>query len=176
MAKALLVLDMQEVTVGKDHAKFFSYPEDMLAKVNSVIEQNECNLIVYIRNLMKNNFINKLAPVKCFAGTQEAELAEGLLMKSEYIFDKYKGDAFSVPAFAAFLKEKSVDEVEIIGVDGGGCVSLTALGACTAGYRVRLNTAAIGTMFTAKRDKYYAKLKALGAEIVEGLDIPMIPV
>ena len=87
-------------------------------------------------------------------------------MKSEYIFDKYKGDAFSVPAFAAFLKEKSVDEVEIIGVDGGGCVSLTALGACTAGYRVRLNTAAIGTMFTAKRDKYYAKLKALGAEIV----------
>ena len=70
MAKALLVLDMQEVTVGKDHAKFFSYPEDTLAKVNSVIEQNECNLIVYIRNLMKNNFINKLAPVKCFAGTQ----------------------------------------------------------------------------------------------------------
>ena len=58
------------------------------------------------------------------------------------------------------------NEVKIIGVDGGGCVSLTALGACTAGYRVRLNTAAIGTMFTAKRDKYYAKLKALGAEIV----------
>lgn len=28
MTKALLVLDMQEVTVGKEHADMFSYPDD----------------------------------------------------------------------------------------------------------------------------------------------------
>ena len=47
-----------------------------------------------------------------------------------------------------FLKKESVDEIEMVGVDGGGCVALTALGACEAGFKVRLNTSAIGTVFT----------------------------
>ena len=165
MAKALLILDMQEVTVGKNHAEMFKYPSDMIQKVNSIIEYNSENIIVYIRNLMKKNLVNNLAPVKCFDGTKEAELAEGLLIQSSYVFDKYKGDAFSNPELVCFLKKKSVDEVEIIGVDGGGCVALTALGACENGYKVRLNTFAIGTIFTDKRDKYYAKLKEKGAQI-----------
>lgn len=34
-----------------------------------------------------------------------------------------------------FLKEEGITEIEVIGVDGGGCVSLTALGAIDNGYR-----------------------------------------
>lgn len=63
-----------------------------------------------------------------------------------------------------FLKKESVDEIEMVGVDGGGCVALTALGACEAGFKVRLNTSAIGTVFT-KRDRYYEKLRSQGAQI-----------
>ena len=165
MSKALLILDMQEVTVGKNHAEMFKYPADMIQRVNSVIEDNSESIIVYIRNLMKNNLINKLTPVKCFDGTKEAEIVEGLSIKSSHVLDKYKGDAFSNPELVDLLKMKSVDEVEIIGVDGGGCVALTALGAIENGYKVKLNTSAIGTIFTDKRDKYYAKLKEKGAQI-----------
>lgn len=162
--KALLVIDMQEVTVGKNHAKVFDYEPDIISKVNDVIGQNE--FVVYIRNLMKNNFINRLAPFKCFEGTPEAEFAEGLKIVSENVFDKYAGDAFSNEKFGEFLKVNGVREVEIIGVDGGGCVSLTAIGALNAGYEVVLNTAAIGTVFKSKQKRYYETLRKMGAKFI----------
>ena len=115
---------------------------------------------------MKNNLINKLAPVKVFENSPEAELAKDLLIVSDNIFSKYTGDAFSNTDFSNFLKNNSIDIVELIGVDGGGCVSLTALGACENNYKVILNTSAIGTMFETKKDKYFDKLRRLGAEFV----------
>ena len=114
MSKALLVIDMQEACVGKNHAEFFKYDSDIIAKVNEEIKANEN--IVYIRNLMKNNFINKLAPVQIF--------------------------------------------------DGGGCVALTALGAIENGFKVIVNTKAIGTMFEKKKDKYFQMLEKKGATFI----------
>ena len=64
------------------------------------------------------------------------------------------------------MKTNHIDTIEIIGLDGGGCVSLTAFGALKNGYRVILNTSAIGTMFNTKKEKYYEKLKKLGAEFL----------
>ena len=58
MKKALLVIDMQEVTVGAAHADFFKYDNELLNRVNSVIGSTDATVVVYIRNLMKNNFIN----------------------------------------------------------------------------------------------------------------------
>lgn len=162
--KALLVIDMQECTVEKNHAKMFKYEPDIISRVNSVIEQNE--FVVYIRNLMKNNFINRLAPVKCFDGSPEAELAAGLKIVSENVFDKYAGNAFSNEELGAFLKKNGVREVELVGVDGGGCVALTAIGAANLGLKVTLNTAAIGTVFESKRKNYYKTLRELGAEFI----------
>lgn len=162
--KALLVVDMQEITVGKNHAKPFKYEPDIISKVNSVIEQSE--LVIYIRNLMKNNFINRLAPVKCFDGSPEAELAEGLKIVSENVFGKYAGNAFSNEKLGEFLKKSGVREVELVGVDGGGCVALTAIGAANLGFKVTLNTSAIGTVFESKRKHYYKILRELGAEFI----------
>lgn len=166
MKKALIVIDMQEATVGVNHSKFFKYDNGILKRVNSVISKTDASIVIYIRNLMKNNFINKLAPVKVFDGTPQAELAKNLMIVSSNIFSKYNGNAFSNPDFCAFLKSNNIDTLELIGVDGGGCVSLTALGAYENGYQVILNTSAIGTMFETKKDKYYKKLKKLGANFV----------
>ena len=52
-------------------------------------------------------------------------------------------------------------------MDGGGCVPLSALGACKLGYKVIVNTNAIGTMFTGKQKKFYERLERLGAEIIK---------
>ena len=166
MKKALLVIDMQEVTVGRNHADFFKYDNELLDRVNTVISNSDAAVVLYIKNLMKNNLINKLAPVKVFDNTPEAELAKDLLILSDFIFSKYTGDAFSNSEFSEFLKNNGIDTVELIGVDGGGCVALTALGACENSYKVILNTSAIGTMFDTKKDKYFNKLKMLGAEFV----------
>ena len=166
MKKALLVIDMQEATVGDAHADFFKYDNELIKMVNSVISSTDATVVVYIRNLMKKNFINKLAPVKVFDNTPEAELAKGLLLVSSNTFSKFTGDAFSNPDFCEFLKINSIDTVELIGVDGGGCVSLTALGAYENGYKVILNTSAIGTMFDTKKEKYFEKLKKLGVMFI----------
>ena len=164
MSKVLLVIDMQEACVGKNHAKFFKYDSDIITKVNEEIKANEN--IVYIRNLMKNNFINKLAPVHIFDGDKGAELAEDLLKKGNAVFDKYKGDAFSNPQLLEHLHKNNIDTVEVVGVDGGGCVALTALDAIENGFKVIVNTKAIGTMFEKKKDKYFQMLEKKGATFI----------
>ena len=166
MSKALLVIDMQEVTVGKNHAKTFNYSIDFLDKVNTAIGDTDADVVIYIRNLMKNNLINKLAPVKCFEGTKEAEFVAGLKMVSNHVFDKYEGNAFSNTELISFLKKENITEIEVVGVDGGGCVALTALGALECGFKVTLNTSYIGTVFEKQRDKYYQKLQEKGAVIL----------
>lgn len=166
MKKALLVIDMQEAMVGENHAKIFNYPADIVTKVNVVIDQNADSLVIYIRHLMKNTIWNKFIPFKCYDGTSQAEFVKGLNVNSKYSFSKYKGDAFSNDELLSFLRKNEINLIEIIGVDGGGCVSLTAIGACNAGFQVILNTFAIGTTFVRKRDKYFKQLEKLGVEFI----------
>ena len=56
MSKALFVIDMQEATVGENHAPMFHYDENIVSSVNGIIESTDADCIIYIRNLMKNNF------------------------------------------------------------------------------------------------------------------------
>lgn len=166
MKKALLVVDMQEVCVGKNHAKIFKYDNNLLEDANKIIDENKENIVVYIRNIMKKNLINKLAPFQAYEGSQEIELVKNLHIVSDNVFDKYTGDAFSNKKLEEFLKNNEVNEIEIIGVDGGGCVALTALGACKLGYKVIINTKAVGTIFKIKSQQYKRKLIGLGADFV----------
>ena len=65
--KALLVIDMQNVYVGEKHARFFQYNNsDLLHEVNKIIDANENNLVIYIKNVMKKNLINKFAPFHAY--------------------------------------------------------------------------------------------------------------
>lgn len=166
MNKALLVIDVQEVFVGENHHKMFNYRKSLLADINGIIEENRNNTVVYVRNLMKRSFINKLAPFKLYPDTPQAELAEGLNIVSEHKFTKYEGNAFSNPDLDKFLKEREIDTVELVGLDGGACVPMTALGAVEKGYKVILNTKGIDT-FKARmgqKKKYDKKLKELGVQ------------
>lgn len=166
MKKALLVIDMQNICVGKNHSPFFNYPENIVKLVNDVIINNKGNTIIYIKNLMKRNLINKFAPFEAYEGTENVELVDSLKVITNYIFDKYTGDAFSNKKLIEFLNHNEINTVEVIGVDGGGCVSLTAVGALKNGFDVIVNTTAIGTMFNNKKDKYFKKLKDMGAKFI----------
>lgn len=166
MKKALLVIDMQEITIGKNHAEYFKYDSGLLSSVNQIIDDNQNCIIVYIRNIMKKNLLSKFAPFHAYEGSKEIELVSGLHLVSDNIFDKYTGDAFSNKKLCEYLKANNIAEVEVVGVDGGGCVALTALGAVQNGYSVIVNTKAIGTMMERKKNSYFEKLRRLGAKII----------
>jgi len=165
--KALLVIDMQNVCVGEKHAAYFKYDNEILIQaVNKVIEVNKDNPVIYIKNIMKKNLINKFAPFQAYEGTEEVELVSGLHIVSDYIFTKYEGNAFSNSKLNEFLKERLVECVEVVGVDGGGCVALTALGAIKEGYSVIVNEKAIGTMFDKNKEKYFKKLREADVKFI----------
>lgn len=167
MKKALLVIDMQNVIVGENHAAYFQHDNEKLIKaVNEVIDANESNIVIYIKHMMKKNLINKFAPFQAYEGTENVELVSNLRVVSDYVFTKYKGNAFTNPKLNDFLKEHGIECVEVVGVDGGACVALTALGAINAGYNVIINENAIGTKFNKNKEKYFKKLRKSGAEFV----------
>ena len=167
MKKALLVIDMENVFVGESQASYLKYNnEELIKAVNKVIDLNKDNMVIYIRHIMKKNFINLFAPFHAYEGTKNVELVNNLEIVSENIISKYKGNAFSNPKLNEMLQKNNIECVEVIGVDGGGCVALTALGAVKEGYKVILNENAIGTMFVKNKNKYFKQLKDAGAELI----------
>ena len=169
MKRALFVIDMQSVIVGKNHAQFINYDrEKIISQVNEKISKYESENVFYICHLMKNNFLSKLSPVKAYDGSAEAQIAEEVNVVSDNIIKKYKGDAFSNPELKKMLTDKNITEIEITGLDGGGCVALTALGAVREGYKVIMPQNAIATAkFNIKKaERLNNKLKLLGAEFI----------
>jgi nicotinamidase-related amidase len=138
----------------------------LISAVNEVIDANEDSVVVYIKHMMKKNLINKLAPFQAYEGTEEVEVVDDLHIVSNHCFIKYNGNAFSNPELNAFLKAQNVECVEVVGVDGGGCVAMTALGAIKEGYSVVVNEQAIGTTFIKKKGKYFNKLRKVGASFI----------
>lgn len=168
MKKALLVVDMQNVCVGEKHSDYFKYNNhSLIEKVNNAIESNQDSIVIYIKNVMKRNLLNKFAPFQAYEGTEEVELVKNLNIVSDNVFTKCRGNAFSNGELVSFLKEQEVECVEVVGVDGGGCVALTALGAVKEGYKVIVNETAIGTMFHKNKTKYFRKLKEAGAVFIK---------
>lgn len=88
--------------------------------------------------------------------TENAELVPSLHIVSDYVLSKHNGNAFSNPQLHNLLNEHNIECVEVIGVDGGWCVSLTAIGAVKAGYRVTMNESEIGTIYH-KRKEVFSK-------------------
>ena len=163
--KALLVLDMQEVCVGKNPAKIFKYDKTLIDKVNETIVSNDT--VIYIRTLLKDNPFYKLSPIRVFDGTKQAELAENLTRKQNNIFNKYRGNAFSNPELFKYLQAHNIDTIEIVGVDGAGCVSKTALGALKHHLKVIINTTAVGTMFKNRQKRLFKLLAKKGVTFID---------
>lgn len=149
--KALLVVDMQPDTmVGRD-------TENLVETANRVIAGFDPALVFYIANL------------KPFEKRPEvAEFAEGLNVVSPHVFFKRRPDAFANPALLAELRATSVDEVDIIGIDGNWCVKSTALGAHRNGMKANVLTCAVVSKNKdAFRNKTIGKLADAGVTIME---------
>ena len=75
MKKALLIIDMQNICVGENHVAYFKYNNVALMEaVNRAIDTNKENMVIYIKNVMKKNLLNKFVPFHAYEGTVEAVL------------------------------------------------------------------------------------------------------
>lgn len=167
MGKALLVVDMQNAYVGKNHKSMFKYNhEELISNVNERINAYSKDKVFYVVNIMKKNIINKFAPFQVYEGTKEAEIAEEIEVVSDLVFKKYKSNAFTNKALVETLKNNDIYEVEVIGVDGGGCVANTALGAIENGFKVTINRKAVGTIITTNIKTLNKKLEEKGARFI----------
>ena len=168
MNKALLVIDMQRLLVGKDHAKIFKYDnETLLGNVNRRIASYPPENVYYILNLIKRNLINRLAPAHAYDGDPASELADELNVVSANLYKKFAGNAFTNPDLAAKLRASGITELDIIGVDGCGCVPRTAEGALREGFTVHILNGAVATMSPKRTAKQRDRITALGVEYAD---------
>lgn len=132
--KALLVIDMQEDYIGA-RSRFHGYPDLFIETVNErIVSAGRDGIpVIYVRNAGR-----KKRPASVL------DFVSGLKLVSEYRMEKDRASAFSNPELMELLKCLGVSEVEVVGIDGNGCVAATALDACRLGFSVVFPTRYIG--------------------------------
>ena len=146
MAKALLVIDLQEGYIEK-------YPSLLLACVNERIQRAAADkeLIVYVKNTKRLR-----------SGRKINKLAENLNICSEYIICKETASAFSNPELQEILRQNQITEIEIAGIDGNSCIAGTAIDSIQHGYKTMLQYACVGVQNVKRFEKTKVSLLEKG--------------
>lgn len=171
MKKALLVIDAQEDFIGEQrNKKKFNYEdtEELVKNINdkiSIYKKNK-DEVIYIANVLPNNFFYKKFFPYGIAGSKGAKIDKRIKIVSENYFEKHVGNAFKNNNLVKFIKENQIGTVELIGVDGIGCVFKTAKGARKIGLKVTILSDSVGTVNPEKFTKLSTNLKALGVYYV----------
>lgn len=171
MKKALLVIDAQEDFIGEQRKKEkFNYEDvdELIKNINDKITSYEKNKdeVIYIANVLPNNFFYKKFFPYGIAGSKGAKFDKRIKIVSENYFEKHVGNAFKNNNLVKFIKENQIDTVELIGVDGIGCVFKTAKGARNIDLKVNILSDSVGTVNPEKFIKLSTKLKTLGVAYI----------
>lgn len=158
--KALVVIDIQN-----DMTKNY---KEVIGTINQSIDWavEQDMHVVYIRHE------NLSAGTRTFkTGTRGAELAPDLKIVSDHIFTKYKGNALTSEAFAAFIEQNDITDFYLTGGDATACVKSTCFNLRKLDYGVTVITDGI-TSYDKKKlpemIEYYAKK---GSRIVQFNDL-----
>ena len=171
MKKALLVIDAQEDFIGEQRNKDkFDYEDidELVKNINDKIRTYDQNMdeVIYIANILSNNFLNKKFFPYGIAGSKGAKFDRRIRIVSENYFEKQVGNAFKNNNLVKFIKDNEISEVELVGVDGIGCVFRTAKGAIDIGLKVAIASDSVGTVNPEKFIKLSTKLKSVGVDYI----------
>ncbi len=149
MSKALIVIDVQEKYMD-------SYEKDLIVRINDRIrDASDENIpVIYVRNM--GNPVNEAM----------YELSEDLQVVSGEVFEKHFPSAFTSAEFVTFLRELSVNEIELIGVDGSSCVAKTAFDAVSVGYNVSVNLNCVSSINSIIFSQTIDKMVSEGIKII----------
>lgn len=150
MKTALIVIDMQNDYLYEKRKSIFAYnTSELTASVNDLInryKENGCD-VIYIRHIIQNLPTNRLLFGYSIAGTEGAELFDGLDIVSDYCFDKLVGDALSNRRLRELIQQKGYEMLHLCGLDECGCVTSTALGAKKRGIKAEIIRKGTATVF-----------------------------
>lgn len=170
MKRALIVIDMQNDYLYEKRKPIFAYnTEELVGAVNGLIREyseNGCD-VIYVRHIIQNLPTNRLLFGYSLAGTEGAELYDGLDVISDYVFDKLLGDALTNKELLKLVKEKGYDTLCLCGLDECGCVTSTALGASKRGIKAEIIRKGTATVFPEKKvAKARKKLEKAGVNYI----------
>ncbi len=171
MKKALLVIDAQEDFIGEQrNKKKFNYEDvdDLVKNINNKIITYEKNIdeVIYIANILPNNFFYKKFFGYGITGSRGARFDKRIKIVSGNYFEKQVGNAFRNNNLVKFIKDKGIDEVELVGVDEIGCVFKTAKGAIELGLKVTLLSDSVGPINLEKFIKVSTKFKSFAISYI----------
>lgn len=157
---ALVVIDIQN-DITKNY-------KEVIGNINSATRWATAHGIpvVYIRHE------NLSAGTRTFkTGTRGAELAPDMNIVSDYIFTKYKGNALTSEAFAAFIRENEISKFYLAGADATACVKATCYNLCKAGYDVTVLTDCITSYDKRKIEEMLRYYESKGSKLQSVKDL-----
>jgi nicotinamidase-related amidase len=171
---ALLIIDIQEDYTGPQAKKPYHDGDRIVRTANALLAQAEQKGIpvVYIQNVFDNPVVS------FFTGGINAPGAPGTSMDRRLLqvpgaptFTKGRSDAFSNPAFEAWLRAHRVDRLLIAGLDGAYCVNATGRGALNRGYKVTFYPDGIATETGKSIDTLAQGWRDAGAQVKTGTEL-----
>lgn len=150
--KALVVIDLQN-DITKNY-------KGIIDNVNRSIDWavNNGVAIVYVRHE------NQSDGTRTFKhNTRGAEFVPEMKIVTANVFTKYKSNALTSEAFAAYLTSNEIDELYIAGADATACVKATVYNLTKANYKVNVLADCITSYDLKKIDemlRYYADKSA----------------
>lgn len=166
--RALVVIDVQEDftrNTGR-HAYDPAIRDKALAAIGReiAIARSAGNDVIFVRNVFRGWLV--VLAMKLVAGGIGTPGREGLRIDraldvgEDPVFEKSIGDSFSDPGFEAFLADRAIGALTLVGLDACHCVQLTARGALARGYEVEVREACL---LTVTPDKWPALKRDIGA-------------
>ena len=158
--QALVVIDIQN-DITKNY-------KAVIVNINTSIDWavDKGIPVVYIRHE------NLSAGTRTFkTGTRGAELAPDLKIVSDHVFTKYKGNALTSEAFAAFIEQHGIDTFYITGADATACVKSTCYNLRKSDYTVSVLSDCITSYDLKKIDDMIAYYEGKGCTIIQSEDL-----
>jgi nicotinamidase-related amidase len=163
---ALVVLDVQEEYTGSVARAPFPYAdsEALIHRINTLAKHRAAAgvEVVYVRQLYSDDLAQLVSLLllgkRGWPGSAGAELDHRLERSSEPVLEKPHADAFSSAQFRDFITTRQIGRLELVGLDGAGCVDTTARGARAHGLSVTIVQDAVVSLdleaVAAKRQDY----------------------
>ena len=154
--RALIVVDMQEDYIG-ENSKYLYEKEKIITNINMRIAEYYANKdsVIYIKNLKVRRQENYVS-----------EFVRELNVVSDIVIIKDKSSCFSNPILLDYLKEHSINDIEVVGIDGNCCVKSTASDAVKSGYFASINENCVGVLNKQRFIQSKDKMLKLGVSIL----------
>ncbi|NLC63106.1 MAG: cysteine hydrolase [Thermoanaerobacterales bacterium] len=141
--KALMVIDMLRDFIDKDGALYIGRQgEEIIPYVNKKINEYRSNnfpIIFICDNHEKDDKEFDMFNPHCIAGSWGSQIIDQIDVADEdKVIYKRRYSVFFGTDLDIFLREKSIDEISIVGVCTNICVLYTAADARNLGYKVNI--------------------------------------